>query len=407
MRIGVIGLGYVGITTAVCLAELSNDMFLYDVNSSRVHDLLNNNPHIKEKGLKELIYKNINKLNACLSIRDVCDSSEIIFLSVNTPFVGDSLDLSRVEAVIKEIDISAENSQKRVSVVIRSTVEPGIMKKLVSEVNLDYISLFLNPEFLREGSAVSDFFNPPKIVIGKGIHEPVLLKKIYEKINAPYIELPYESAEVCKLIDNSWHAIKVSFGNEIGRILDSLGLDVNESLTPFFCDTKLNISSHYLKPGNAYGGSCLTKDSDGLTALGKRLNTFPFLLGSARESNFSHIVYITSKIINLYCKINSKGFIYINGVSFKEGTNDMRESPSLYIGARLRRDGYPVRYIDEFVSLNDLDSEQLSISRLIDEDFESSLCIINDTILKDDDIIINFRKSIPKSFSSIRHIIHI
>jgi GDP-mannose 6-dehydrogenase len=378
MEIAIIGMGYVGATTAACLASWGHNILLYDKNIEKVNKYLNGNPEVQETGLHDLISENKDRLQAAKNYGDMLDC-DLIFICVDTPNTSIGLNLSNVKAVLDDLYRVVSVSTFKGEIAIRSTVTPELQDYFDCYQNNFQNRIFLNPEFLREGSAIKDFNEPPKVVIGKLKSNPKKLIDLYQHLRCQKFILSFQSVSVTKLIDNSWHALKVAFGNEVGSILASLGLDPRDALGPFLADTKLNISTKYLIPGNAYGGSCLTKDLVGLQQLAEALGLSHELLDGVSNSNNRYITYLTNKIATVAEKEKIEN-ILIGGVAFKSGTNDMRESPNLKIGALLSRMGINNFYIDHEIQISDLPDEQIRVAELLDPEFLKKIRTSNQLI---------------------------
>lgn len=358
MRISIFGLGYVGAVSAGCLAADGHEVIGLDPNQTKV-DLINKGlTPIIEKDIAEMITKSVaeGKLRATTDVREAVMGSDISLICVGTPSqLNGNLDLSFVRRVCEEIGSAIKDKDSFHVVVARSTMLPGSMRNVVIP-NLELCSgkkaavdfgVCNNPEFLREGTAVYDYYNPPKTVIGESDSRAGdLLVKLYEKMNAPLIRTDLETAEMVKYTDNNWHALKVAFANEIGNICKAVGIDGHKVMEIFCQDTKLNLSPYYMKPGFAFGGSCLPKDVRALTYKGKSLDLDLPLLNAIMPSNQRQI----EKAISM---ITGKGRrkIGILGFAFKAGTDDLRESPIVDVIEYLIGKGYELKLYDKNVNL--------------------------------------------------------
>lgn len=361
MRISVFGLGYVGAVSAGCLASEGHDVIGLDPNKTKV-DLINRGMSpIIEKDIDGIIAKSVadGKLVATLDLYKAVLESEISFICVGTPSRGNGdLDLSFVYKVCEEIGEAIQKKNDFHVVVCRSTMLPGSMRKVVipalekysgKKAGVDF-GVCNNPEFLREGTAVFDYSNPPKTVIGESdSHAGDVLVKLYEDLDAPLIRTTLEVAEMVKYTDNNWHALKVAFANEIGNICKEVGIDSHKVMDIFCQDTKLNLSSYYLKPGFAFGGSCLPKDVRALVYKGKGLDLDIPILSAIIPSNQQQICKAISMITS---KGNKK--IGVLGFSFKAGTDDMRESPVVDVIENLLGKGYDIKIYDKNVFMASL-----------------------------------------------------
>ncbi|MDH6230490.1 GDP-mannose 6-dehydrogenase [Mesorhizobium soli] len=358
MKVSVFGLGYVGTVCAACLADRGHEVIGCDVSEAKV-DLINSGKSpIIEKDIGELVAANVasGRLRATVSTEEAVMNSDLSLLCVGTPSrPNGSLDLSAVEAVSRQIGASLAGKNSYHSVVIRSTVLPGTMSDIVvpslqeasSKKVGEGFGTASNPEFMREGSAVADFNTPAKTVIGtddEATRERLL--ELYAGLPGQMILTEPRLAELVKYTDNTWHALKVAFGNEIGNICKAAGVDSHELMRVFFADTKLNISNAYLLPGFAFGGSCLPKDVRAINAFAVQNDVEAPLLKSLMPSNKQQIERALERVLG-FGKRNI-GFL---GFSFKAGTDDLRESPYLELIERLIGKGCDIRIFDQNVSL--------------------------------------------------------
>ena len=358
MKISIFGLGYVGAVSAGCLASDGHEVIGVDPNQTKV-DLINSGvTPIIEKDIGDMIAKVVasGRLKATTSVHEAVMGSDISLICVGTPSqLNGNLDLSYVRRVCEQIGAAIKEKDSFHVVVARSTMLPGSMRNIVipsleassgKKTTVDF-GVCNNPEFLREGTAVYDYFNPPKTVIGESDPRAGdLLVQLYGKMDAPLLRTDVETAEMVKYTDNNWHAVKVAFANEIGNLCKSLGIDGHEVMDIFCQDTKLNLSPYYMKPGFAFGGSCLPKDVRALTYKGKSLDLDLPLLNSVMPSNQRQI----EKAISM---ITSKGKrkVGILGFAFKAGTDDLRESPIIEVIEHLIGKGYELKLYDKNVNL--------------------------------------------------------
>ena len=311
-----------------------------------------------EPGLQELIADSVSNgmLYASTNAADAVQETDVSVLCVPTPSQPNgSTDLQCIDTVCRQIGAALKNKANFHTVVVRSTVPAGTIRQLVIPV-LEHSSgrlqgntftVCANPEFLREGTAINDFFNPPKTVCGAADERAfVVIDELYGRLSAPRIRCSIEVAEMVKTIDNAWHATKVVFANEVGNLCKTLAIDSHEVMSAFCVDTKLNLSPYYLKPGFAYGGSCLPKDLRSLNHLARRLGVEVPLLGSLAISNRQQI----ERGLNMITACGKKP-IGFAGLSFKDNTDDLRESPLLEVIERLIGKGYDVRIYDSNVNI--------------------------------------------------------
>ena len=358
MKISIFGLGYVGAVSAGCLASDGHEVIGVDPNRTKVELINQGNTPIIEKDIGEMIATTVKSglLRATLDVRDAVMSSDISLICVGTPSqLNGNLDLSHVRRVCEEIGAAIKEKEAFHVVVARSTMLPGSMRSVViptleaasgKKAGVDF-GVCNNPEFLREGTAVYDYYNPPKTVIGESdVKAGAMLVALYEKMDAPLVRTDVETAEMVKYTDNTWHAVKVAFANEIGNICKAIGIDGHKVMEIFCKDEKLNLSSYYMKPGFAFGGSCLPKDVRALTYKAKSLDLDLPLLNSILPSNRRQI----EKGIKMIVDKGSKK-VGILGFSFKAGTDDLRESPLVEVIEYLLGKGYELKLFDKNVNL--------------------------------------------------------
>lgn len=361
MRISVFGLGYVGAVTSACLAKDGHKVVGIDLQTSKVDFINQGKTPVIEKDVDELISTAVKekRLYATTDALEAVASTELSLICVGTPSqLNGNLDISHVRHVCEEIGTALRETKEFHVVVVRSTILPGTMREVVIPT-LEQASgkraghefgIANNPEFLREGSAVADFYNPPKTVIGQlDSRSGDVLAKVYAKIDAPVIRTDIEVAEMVKYADNAWHALKVGFANEIGAISKALGIDGHTVMDIFCLDTKLNLSANYLRPGFAFGGSCLPKDVRALTYRARVLDLDVPLLNAILPSNESQI----RRGIRMIVDKDSKK-VGVLGFSFKAGTDDLRESPLVELIEYLIGKGYDIRLYDRNVKLASL-----------------------------------------------------
>ncbi len=356
MNVAIFGLGYVGCVSASCFAKYGHNVIGVDVQPDKVDIINNGESPIVEEGLGELISKAVKtgRLRATSSASDAVNDSQIFMICVGTPSQKNgNVDLSAIYGVAKEIG-SLLKSKKGFHVIsIRSTVPPGTLDKVLtiaSEAAGRKISGCSNPEFLREGTALFDFDNPPYTVIGESDKQSGdLLSQLYDNISAPVIRTDIRVAEMIKYANNTFHAVKVVFANEIGAVCKSLGIDSHKVMDIVIEDKKLNISGYYLKPGFAYGGSCLPKDVRALNYIAKNQDVDIPMIRSVNDSNQLHI----DRAIDMILSYDVKN-IGILGLSFKGNTDDLRESPVVNVVEALIGKGLHVKIFDRNVHFSKL-----------------------------------------------------
>jgi GDP-mannose 6-dehydrogenase len=361
MRISVLGLGYVGAVTSGCLSALGHSVIGVDQAKSKVELINAGQAPVVEKGLDEMIADAVKggRLRATQDAHEAILASDLSLICVGTPSRRNgNLDTNSLTSVCEEIGVALREKPSRHSVVIRSTVLPGTIRNILlplledrsgKKAGIDF-GVGSNPEFLREGTALEDFNSPPKTVIGILDDETGdQIESLYRAINAPIIRTSIEVAEMVKYSDNAWHALKVAFANEIGLICKGLDLDSHRVMDIFCQDSKLNLSAYYLKPGFSFGGSCLPKDVRALVHKARSLDLDVSVLGAIMPSNEK----ITGRGLEMILQ-RGKHPVSIMGMSFKAGTDDLRESPILELAERLIGKGYDVRIFDRNVHLSSL-----------------------------------------------------
>jgi GDP-mannose 6-dehydrogenase len=358
MKISVLGLGYVGVVSAGCFAQNGHEVIGVDTVAVKV-DLINQGTSpIIETDIGDIVSSAVRegRLRATTDIAEAIHESDLSLICVGTPSqLNGNLDLTYVRRVSESVGYVLRAKKHYHIVVLRSTVLPGTMRNVViptleessgKRAGTDF-GICNNPEFLREGTAVYDFNNPPKTVIGEvDSRSGETLVSLYSGLTAPLIRTTVEIAEMVKYVDNVWHALKVSFANEIGNISKALGIDGHKVMDIFCQDKKLNLSPYYLKPGFAFGGSCLPKDLRALTYRAKSLDLDVPVINAIMDSNNRQIETGLRKIMEKGG--NKLGFL---GVSFKSGTDDLRESPIVEVIERLLGKGYDIRLYDRNVNL--------------------------------------------------------
>ena len=356
MRISIFGLGYVGAVCAGCLSARGHDVIGVDISAHKI-DLINNGKSpIVEPGLEELLQQGLRqgRLRGTTDVAAAVLESDVSFICVGTPSKknGD-LELNYIEGVCREIGMAMRDKNERHTVVVRSTVLPGTAKNVVlpiledcsgKKAGVDF-GLAVNPEFLRESTAIKDYDFPPMTVIGElDKASGDLLASIYEELDAPIIRKDIEVAEMIKYTCNVWHAAKVTFANEIGNIAKAVGVDGREVMDVVCQDHKLNLSKYYMKPGFAFGGSCLPKDVRALNYRAGSLDVEAPLIGSLMRSNAAQV----QKAFDIIASHDSRK-VALLGLSFKAGTDDLRESPQVELAEMLIGKGFDLSIYDRNV----------------------------------------------------------
>lgn len=367
MNISIFGLGYVGCVGMGCLASQGHKIIGVDVSDKKVELINQGVPTIVEKDIDKLIMDGHKKgmVSATKDFVKAVHSSDISFICVGTPSSDNGhLDLTYIMKTAEQIGEALKEKTGFHVVVIRSTVFPGTNEKvgqLIADISGKVIdkdfAIVSNPEFLREGTAVNDYLNPPLTVIGSSSEKAVdIMKQVYEWSSAPVEIVPIGVAEMIKYVNNSYHALKVVFANEIGSICKKLNIDSHEVMRIFCMDKQLNISPYYFRPGFAYGGSCLPKDLRGLQTLAHDLYLDTPVLNAISPSNSTLIERQTEAIEKF-----GKKKIGVLGLSFKAGTDDMRNSPIIHIIESLHGKGFDVKIFDKNVSLSRIIGKNKSV----------------------------------------------
>ncbi len=357
-KISIFGLGYVGAVTTACLAQGRHYIIGVDPNLTKVDIINNGHSPIIERDIGPMITKGVSEgyIRATTDGKKAVLDTNISFICVGTPSNGNgSLHLDYIERVSKEIGKALKDKNDYHIIIVRSTVLPGttenviipIIERASGKISGINFGIAFNPEFLRESTAVNDFYNPPKTVIGTCKESDAeIIATLYKNVDAPLIKTSIKVAEMVKYTDNTFHALKVTFSNEIGNICKALNVDSHEVMEIFCQDIKLNLSPYYLKPGFAFGGSCLPKDVRALTYKAKTLDVNVPILNTILQSNELHIKNGINRVIEL-----DKKKIGILGFAFKAGTDDLRESPIVELIETLLGKGYNIKIYDKEVSI--------------------------------------------------------
>ncbi|MBO6791591.1 MAG: nucleotide sugar dehydrogenase [Dinoroseobacter sp.] len=372
MKIAILGLGYVGFTAACCIASEGREVVGVDPSDDKIDDIAHGRAPFEELGLQQLMDKALaNKcLRATKSISDALEGAELAIVCVGTPSsTSGAHDMRFVADVSRQIAQEMAACETRtLTVSFRSTMRPGTTRNLISPIFAqivgsnwqDRISLVYNPEFLREGTAINDYFNPPKIVVGTRDAAPSqIMEDLHQNIDAPIFTVGYEEAEITKFVDNSWHAVKVTFANEIGRVCEKLGVSASKVHEIFVSDTKLNISPYYTRPGGAFGGSCLPKDVRALSFIANDVNANTHLVDSLIRSNEAHKNHQIDAILKRLPKSTSAQ-VLMAGLAFKADTDDLRESPNVDLARKLLELGHDLKVFDPHLDPSRLKGQNLS-----------------------------------------------
>lgn len=367
--ISIFGLGYVGAVCTACFAKKGHTVIGMDVSEGKVGQVQRGESPIVEEQLAELLSEGVaeGRISATTDARQAVFDSQVSFICVGTPSDESGfLNTCYLKTVCEDIGLALRDKDDAHLLVIRSTVLPGLVrgdllpileKASGKKAGVDFM-LAVNPEFLRESTAIHDFFNPPMTVVG-GIDDEAsdALAVLYQGLDAPMVKMTIEEAELVKYACNSWHATKVSFANEIGNIAKQAGVDGRRVMEVVCMDNKLNLSSYYMKPGFAYGGSCLPKDVRALNAWCDKVSLLSPLLASLSTSN-------DNQVERAMAMIRESGMkkVGLLGLSFKPGTDDLRESPLISLAAKLLSEDYRLAIYDSnvnYASKNSPVAEQL------------------------------------------------
>lgn len=358
MRISIFGLGYVGVVTAACLAKEGHQVIGVDISRDKIEGIMAGKSPIVEDKIADIIADNVSRgtLKATMDAKAAFNESEVSMICVGTPSKenGD-VDLTYVLRVAEKLGQLLKNKKEFHTLIFRSTIPPGTTEDKIipvleensgKKVYIDFDVCF-NPEFLREGASVDDFYNPPFTIVGvqsDGAAEVV--RRVFSFLQAPFETTTIRTAEMVKYVCNTWHALKICFGNEIGTLARRMGIDGYEVMRLFLIDTKQNVSTMYLKPGFAYGGSCLPKDVRGLLYQARGVDYNAPLLAAIPGSNERQLEE-GYKIVTSFKK-KKIGFL---GLAFKGGTDDLRESPLVILAERLLGKGYELLIYDRNVNI--------------------------------------------------------
>ena len=361
MKILVWGLGYVGTVSATCLAQLGHEVVGVEPNLTKLRAFAKGRTAIKEPGLENLVSQAVaaGRLRATQEGSHLVPWADVSLICVGTPSAPDgSPVLTHIQEVAGEIGQGLKQAERYHVVILRSTVFPGTTRQMLLPLLEEHaqrssstdFGLVMNPEFMRETSAVADFMSPSHTVIGQlDNRSGEVALELYKSIDAPMKTVSLEEAELLKLASNAFHALKVGFANEMGRLCDRLSLDSHAIMGLLCADTKLNISPAYLRPGFAFGGSCLPKDLRSLTFHARRLGAKVPILESITVSNCLQVETARLKVVALNVQR-----VAVLGVAFKANTDDLRESPVINLIKGLLRDGLDITVYDPDVSLDDM-----------------------------------------------------
>lgn len=352
MKIAVFGLGYVGMTTAACLAREGHEILGVDVSDEKVAAVNSGKSPITEPGLAALVQAAVGKQLLRATTEASLDDCAMAIVCVGTPATPDgSLNMGFISEVSRQIAALAGADRKEpLTVVYRSTMRPGTIEELIRPIfaqRKSDVEIVYNPEFLREGVAVADFFDPPKIVVGTNDGKPCAkLATLNAGLKAQTFTTTYREAELTKFVDNAFHATKVAFANEIGRVCHQLGIDARTVHRIFTADTKLNISPIYLRPGGAFGGSCLPKDVRALQHMARDMGADTYLVDSLLRSNEAHKDFLFELCAS---QLSAGASVLLLGLAFKADSDDLRGSPNIDLARRFLDAGFSLSIYDPHV----------------------------------------------------------
>lgn len=415
LKISIIGLGYVGSVSCACFSSLGHQVIGVDPDQTKVNAIKKGLSPIIEPKLDSLLEQahTNKKLQATTHINKAILTTDITLISVGTPSNKDgSCDLRYLKKATQQVAQSLAQKSTYHLIVFRSTIPPTTTKNILIPILKRYsnkqlgtdFGVCFNPEFLRESTAIDDFYHPPKTVIGAIDDKSAQhASKLYHAIDKNIIITSIEAAEFVKYIDNTWHALKVSFANEVGRLCKSMEVDSHEVMNIFLQDEKLNISPYYLKPGFAFGGSCLPKDTRGIVHMAEQNHVEIPIIKHINQSNAFHIEHT----VNLINQLNVLR-IGIVGLTFKSDTDDLRESPSLALLKKLLIAGYLVQFYDPHIHSDQILDTEPSMNQLLNE----ARCDNVTELVNNNQAIVlthkkNYTKQIARMRSTDKHIIDV
>lgn len=375
MKIAIFGLGYVGSTAAGCLGNQGHTIIGVDVSATKVAALNEGRAPVFEPGLDALIAAAHaeGRMSAVTCVADELDDCDVALVCVGTPSGPDGdhdmrhiIEVTQAIAAALASGATGRNGKAPLTLVFRSTMRPRSCEEIIwplieshlGDAAASTVELVYNPEFLREASAIEDFFHPPKIVIGTfGARPSANLAILNAGIDAPLFEVGLREAEMTKFVDNSWHAVKVAFANEIGRVCQNLGISAATVHQIFKSDTKLNLSPYYTRPGGAFGGSCLPKDVRALQYMAAQTGSATHLVDALMQSNEAHKQH---QFDHATCGLEPGAKVLLVGLAFKLETDDLRESPAVDMARKLLEAGYDCDIYDPCVVPGELIGQNLS-----------------------------------------------
>jgi GDP-mannose 6-dehydrogenase len=357
MKVAVFGLGYVGLTAAGCLVRQGHHVVGFDPSEVKCKQINTGKSPIFEPDLDDLLALGLRegRLSAAPRPGLELDDCDLAIVCVGTPSLASGAhNMTYIAEVAREIGQLTRRRTRPLTVAFRSTLRPGTMDDLVAPflsgrdgAANPAVELVYNPEFLRESSAILDYFHPPKIVVGtKDGKTSQLMTALYEGIDAPTFVTRFREAELTKFVDNSFHALKVAFANEIGRVCVHLGISAKTIHEIFIADTKLNISPRYFRPGGAFGGSCLPKDVRALSHMAAEIGADSPVIDALLGSNEAHKRFLVEHASR---DLPPRAKVLLVGLAFKSNSDDLRESPNVDIARRLLQQGYRLSIYDPVI----------------------------------------------------------
>jgi GDP-mannose 6-dehydrogenase len=388
MKISVFGFGYVGVVSGACLAKLGHEVIGVDISEAKVAMVNDGISPIVEEGIAELTREVVEagRLRATTDAAEAIAATEVSLISVGTPSAANgALSMDAIRAVTHDIGRRLRDKEGSHTLIFRSTVLPGTTEEVIIPILVEQSNKLLgdgfdvcfNPEFLREGSSIRDFENPPYTVVGSATERGfAVMEEIYRVIDAPFVRTGYRVAESVKYLSNLYHAVKISFANEVGAVLGGLGIDSREAASIFCMDTVLNVSKAYLRPGYAFGGSCLPKDMRAFLSLARARDIELPMLSNLLVSNQRHVERAFDMVA-----ANGRRRVALLGLSFKPGTDDLRESPFVSLAEKLIGKGYELAIYDPNVvsarligaNKDFIDREIPHLDRLLGADIATTL----------------------------------
>lgn len=412
MDISIFGLGYVGTVCAACLSRHGHRVIGCDVQDHKVNAINNGQSPIEEPGLAEMIRqgRDTGLLRAVKDTAEAVSNSTLSLVCVGTPSEADGgINLSYLNTACGQIGKVIRDIKREHTIVIRSTVLPKaldttiipLLKDAVGPQWGEFLHFCINPEFLREGSAIADFENPPMVVIGEyKPNDGDALIQLYRELHSPVFRLGLKEASMVKYACNIFHALKIVFGNEIGMLCQAFGIDSHQVMDVFCQDKQLNISHRYLKPGYAFGGSCLPKDLRAMLNFGRLYNIETAMLMSIQRSNQLHIEKAVQAVLSTGARK-----IGVLGLSFKDNTDDLRESPTVEIIERLIGKGLVIRIHDKDVATSRIFGSNLNFIRQHLPHIATLMVTNQEEIIQDSELVLvakpsKLYKDVPEHLSA-------